>query len=120
VSELDYDTIEGRLDLDHIDKVAVEAHIDLVADGVAFVELTPGDMTSYKFVVVASVDEHDRAIAGGRYLVAMINTSQVAYSWDGQHTRAAYVHQKWFPRDNKWSATVLAYFLNALATKLLP
>ena len=119
VEQLSNADIQARLNLDHILVHAKNVADTLERQPYDIVELTPGDMTSYLILVL---DHHGIQRIGNRYYVALLNHSQLGYTWDGGHTTPEWVHNHWgakFTAD-KWTSVVLSTFLNLLSAEFCP
>lgn len=117
-------TIIDRLDTTHIDTAAKAAFIGLKAVGAARVDLTPGDMTIYRIIILAPdfrywADGKMTTSPRDGYLVTLAGGKGRTWTWHGDlFAHWSYVADKWTDDGNMWTGVVLAEFLNRLGAFL--
>jgi hypothetical protein len=114
---LTYEDIRARIDLGQIHRAGQWA-ARRFAEGeeVAHVKLTPGDGTVYQIVIQRSdVWTEEMTVIPRDYIVTVVGSIGDSYQWAGQQLHPDYVGEKWTPDGNKWTATVVAEFLNAFS-----
>lgn len=114
-----YDEIRTRINVDHITMAAAWAAEEVAEHGVAHVKLTPGDGTLYPIIVVKArvwnCDQYGHVDEPREYTVTLAASFGATYQWGGQPLHEDYVGEKWTSDGNKWTATVVAAFLNAFS-----
>jgi hypothetical protein len=108
--------ILAHLDNEHIRAAAEVAAAGLATGCAAVLELTPGDATCYKIVVVppsTGVWTRDGILPRKYYWVSLLHLGG-GYEWGGGHMGSDYVGSKWC-HDHFWTSVVLTAFLNALS-----
>jgi hypothetical protein len=116
------DVIRAHLNVETITRVAQWAARMLNADGLAIVDLAPGDMTLYKIHVISpgqpKLTEFGAVAHTNDYSVTLATSFGATYPWRGHRMEAGYVTDKWVNDDRLWTGVVLTEFLNALAEAL--
>jgi hypothetical protein len=98
-----------RLAQSEFDGAANWAHAQLVKFGHAFIDLNPGDATTYKIVVVRPVYVGQASPVIDEYSNMWVGTSfGPLYPWRGNKIHCGH----------EWTARVIARFLSTLAERL--
>ena len=118
-------TITDRLeslDQEHIEAAARFAADSLASQRVAVVRLAPGDMTEYRFVIVAPGVEwaYGEPRYGRYYWVTLCADFGCGYEWGGHAVDGGYAASKWTNAGSskgtrEWTGAVVARFLSAVA-----
>lgn len=86
-----------QLDQEHIEEAAQFAAVMLAKHGAAKVRLAPGDMTEYRFALVAPGVEwaYGEERVGKYYWVTLCANFGAGYEWHGGEVHADYAAEKW-------------------------
>lgn len=97
-----------ELDAWVFDECAIDAKRGLDRERHAFIDLQPGDATTYKIVVVEYAGQHWVGTSFGRLHPW---NPEMNLHWD-------YVADKWVEDGREWTARVICRFLNTLSDKM--
>jgi hypothetical protein len=109
-----------RLAQSEFDGAANWAHAQLDKYGHAFVDLQPGDATTYKIVVVrpTSKVEYPNPTIDWDANMWVGTSFGPLYPWRGNTIHWDYAASKWTSDNHEWTGRVIARFLTTLAQRL--